>query len=190
MLRLLLLVFAVYLVATPNQVQACGTVAQSFWSNVLEADKTQLESFLKSQTCSDAERYAPEQAEPYIAIVLINAIDAGVSEQTIEAAFTQFNCVSTVRRRTAYNRIIEFVGKERFSKICDAEALGRMYIVKASGGANLRRAPSISADKLGAVAEGTLVKDAEPEGEWFFVHSYRGSGYVHQSTLKPYLGES
>jgi hypothetical protein len=190
MLRLLILTIAFYSVAAPSESYACGSVAQSFWSNLLESDKSRLESFLKSQSCSDAEGYSPERAEPYIALVLLNAINAGVPQQTIEATLKLFNCASTVRERTVYGKIVEFLGEERFSEVCDVEALSRMYIVRASGGANLREAPSTSAAKLGAVAEGTLVKDAVLKGDWLLVDSYRGRGYMHKSTLKPYLGES
>ncbi|HNP64390.1 MAG TPA: SH3 domain-containing protein [Woeseiaceae bacterium] len=188
--RLLIFTVAFYLVADPGESHACGSVAQSFWSNVLEADQSRLDTFLKSQSCGDAVKYSPEHAEPYIALVLLNAIDAGVPKQTIEDTFKAFNCVSTVRHRSAYKKFVEFFGEERFLEICDSEALARMFIVQASGGANLRSAPSTSAEKLGAVAEGALVKDAQPEGDWFLVESYLGRGYMHKSTLRPYLGES
>lgn len=55
---------------------ACGSAAQQFWPYILEADKDHLETFLQEQQCSGDLKFSPNAADPYVAIVLINAARA------------------------------------------------------------------------------------------------------------------
>lgn len=189
MLRSAPIVLSLLFAFSPDKLLACGSTAQQFWSYTLEADKSKLESFLTEQSCVSEAKYSPVEAEPYIALVLINAIDAGVSRDTIELVFKRYNCASTVRNRSAYRKIVDFLGEERFSEICDLETLRRMHVVRADGGANVRSEPNKQADKVGVVAEGALVKNGKIDGDWVLVDTYSGTGYMHSSILRPYILE-
>ena len=187
MTRCLLTVSCLLFSFLPLDSSACGSTAQHFWSYTLEADRVRLQTFLESESCASEAEYSPIRAEPYIAIVLINAIDAGVDRETIEAVFERYNCVSSVRNRTAYQRIVEYLGDDRYAEICDVEAFRKMYVVASDGGANIRKEPSTDAQKVGVKAEGTLVRNGEKRGDWFFVDTDKGPGYMHSSTLTPYI---
>jgi len=180
-------IIALFLLGSVHTAEACGSVAQSFFSYSLETDRSRLESFLDTQSCGNEERYSPERADPVIAVVLANATRAGVPAKTIERVLTRFNCVATARDKPGYAKIVDYLGTTRYEEVCDLKALTRMRLVSSSGGANVRAAPSTSARRLGAVAEGALVKNAEQDGEWFLVDSFLGRGYMHGSTLKPYV---
>ena len=179
MTRYLSIPLILVLAAIPLESSACGSTAQEFFSYLLEADRSRLETFLTSQSCASEAKYSPTEADPYIALVLINAIDAGVDRKTIESVFVRYNCTSTVRNRTAYARIVDYLGEDRFAEVCDIESLRRMYIVQAEGGANVREEPSTEARKTGVVAEGSLVKNARIDGDWLLVDTYSGTGYMH-----------
>ena len=178
---------ALFLLGAVDSAEACGTVAQSFFSHSLETDRPRLESFLDSASCGDEEKYSPERADPVIALVLANSARAGVPATKIERVLTRFNCAATARDQPAYAKIIDYLGTTRYREVCGFSALARMLIVSSSGGANLRTAPSTSAPKLGAIAEGALVKNAERDGEWLLVDTFLGRGYMHESTLKSYV---
>ena len=83
-----------------------------------------------------------------------------------------------------------YIGPRRFAEACDPEVLARIYVVKAKGGANLRSGPALTASKIGAIAEGAAVRNGVRDGDWVHVNTYLGNGYIHISTLRPYLGES
>ncbi len=83
--------------------------------------------------------------------------------------------------------LVDYVGQERFSEICSSERLGRVYVVKSQGGANLRATPSLDGEKVGTVAMGSVAINGEPHGEWVKVETYAGEGYMHESTLRTYL---
>jgi len=189
MLRSAPIVLSLLFAFAPDKLLACGSTAQQFWSYTLEADKSKLESFLREQSCASEAKYSPVEAEPYIALVLINAIDAGVPRETIESVFKRYNCASTVRNRSAYRKIVDFLGEERFSEVCDLQTLRRMYVVRATGGANVRSEANKQAAKVGVVAEGALVKNGKIDGDWILVETYSGTGYMHSSTLIPYYLE-
>lgn len=178
---------ALVVLAAPLEATACGSVAQSFWGMILESDKDRLESFLQSQACSGELKFSPDRADSYIAVVLMNAAHAGVSKDIYETVLSRFNCVARLGKRTGYQVIVEYVGAERLSEICSRERLERVYVVKAEGGANLRASPSINGDKIGTVAQGVVAVDGESDGEWIKVRTYAGEGYMHATTLRPYL---
>ena len=171
----------------PAVANACGSAAQQFWSLILEADKDRLEAFLKEQQCSGDLKFSPDAADPYVAIVLINAARAGVDKRVFEGVLTRFNCVAQLSNRSGYQTIIDYVGEDRFGELCRGEDLRRVYVVTAEGGANLRASPDIDGQKIGAVANGAVAINASEDGEWIKVTTYVGEGYMHESTLRPYL---
>lgn len=179
--------FALILVVLPLESFACGSAAQAFWGMILESDKNRLETFLQSQACSGELDFEPDRADPYVAVVLMNAAHAGVSRDIFESVLLRFNCVAQLKNRTGYQVLVDYVGQERFNEICSAEKLDRVYIVKAQGGANLRASPSIDGEKVGTVAQGSVAINGEPDGEWIKVKTYAGVGYMHASTLRAYL---
>jgi len=181
----LILVFALFF--APSTVNACGSPAQQFWSNILEAEKSRLEAFLKEQQCSGDLKYSPDAADPYVAIVLINAARAGVNTRIFEGVLTRFNCVAQLSNRSGYQAIIDYVGQDRYDELCRDEDLRRVYVVAADGGANLRASPSLDAQKIGAVANGAVAINGIQEGEWIKVTTYMGDGYMHESTLRHYI---
>ena len=178
---------ALVLLAAPLEAIACGSVAQSFWGMILESDKGRLESFLQSHACSGELKFSPDRADPYVAVVLMNAAHAGVSKDVYEEVLSRFNCVAQLNNRTGYQVLIDYVGPERFSEICSPKKLERVYVVKAQGGANLRASPSMDGEKVGTVAQGVVAIDGERDGEWIKVTTYAGEGYMHESTLRAYL---
>lgn len=86
--------------------------------------------------------------------------------------------------------IVDYIGKAQVQELCPEQQLRRVYVVLAAGGANLRNAPSVDAPKNGAIAEGTAVEDGVTEGDWVHVKTHMGSGYMHVSTLRPYLHQN
>ncbi|MGB5335525.1 MAG: SH3 domain-containing protein, partial [Woeseiaceae bacterium] len=179
--------FALILIMLPLESFACGSVAQSFWGMILESDKGRLETFLQSHACSGELKFSPDRADPYVAVVLMNAAHAGVSKDVFESVLLRFNCVAQLKNRSGYQVLIDYVGQERFSEICSSEKLDRVYIVKAQGGANLRASPSLDGEKVGTVAQGSVAINGELHGEWIKVETYAGEGYMHESTLRNYL---
>lgn len=185
--RLATRLIALFLLAAPLDAFACGSVAQSFWGMILESDKGRLESFLQSHACSGELDFSPDRADPYVAVVLMNAAHAGVSKDIFEKVLSRFNCVAQLKNRSGYQVFIDYVGPERFVEICNPEKLKRVYVVKAQGGANLRASPSMDGEKVGTVAQVVVAIDGEPQGEWIKVKTYSGEGYMHESTLRAYL---
>ena len=177
---------AIFTILLPGAAAACGTVGQAFFTYVIDTDKDRLEQFLTTEACGTAEGYSPEEADRLIAQVLINAIESGVSRNVIEPVLRKYNCAYRARDRWPYKKIVEFVGTDRFDEFCDVSSLQKMYVVSAAGGANVRKSPSLSARKLGAIGDGVLVKNARREGEWLLVDTYIGTGYVHESIVEPY----
>ena len=184
--RLATLFATLVVLCIPLESFACGSAAQSFWSMILESDKSRLETFLKSQACSGELKFSPDEADPYVAVVLMNAAHAGVSKEIIERALSRFNCLAQLNERTGYQVLIDYVGQERFDKICDSDDLTLVYVVKAQGGANLRASPSTDGKKSGAVAQGSVAINGEPHGERIKVKTYIGEGFMHESTLRSY----
>jgi hypothetical protein len=185
--RLATQVFALLLLVAPLDSLACGSVAQSFFGMLLEADKDRLETFLRSQDCFGELDFLPDEADPYVAVVLMNAAQAGVSKDLFEHVLSRFNCVAQLRNRTGYQVLVDYVGADRFAEICSPEKLQRVYVVVARGGANLRASPSVDGKKIGTVAQGSVAIDGEPHGEWMKVKTYSGEGFMHESTLRPYI---
>lgn len=179
--------FALMLLVVPLESFACGSVAQSFWGMILESEKDRLETFLQSHACSGELEFSPDRADPYIAVVLMNAAHAGVSKEIFEKVLSRFNCVAQLKNRTGYQVLVNYVGPERFAKICSSDKLDRVYIVKAQGGANLRASPAMDGEKVGTVAHGSVAVDGERNGEWIKATTYAGEGYMHESTLRAYL---
>ena len=103
---------------------------------------------------------------------------------------TSFNCAYSARDHDGYVEIKAYLGAETFSKVCNTDILAQVYVVAVQGGANLRTEPSIAASKLGAIAEGSAVRNGTRDGDWVYVDTYLGSGYMHASTLKRYLESS
>lgn len=171
----------------PVAAPACGSVAQAFASMMLEADKDRLESFLESQACHDNLKFSPHRADRHVAIVLMNSAHAGVSKNLFGDVLARFNCVARLRSRSGYQVLVNYLGAERFAEVCDADKLDRVYVVTASGGANLRASPSMVGEKLAAVADGVVANDGKQHGEWLEVTTYLGRGFLHESTLTKYL---
>jgi len=187
MTRLATRIFAFVLLFLPLESFACGSVAQSFWGMILESDKGRLETFLESHACSGELKFSPDRADPYVAVVLMNAAHAGVSKDVFESVLSRFNCVAQLKNRSGYQVLVDYVGQERFSEICSSEKIDRVYVVKSQGGANLRASPSLDGEKVGTVAQGSVAINGEPHGEWVKVETYAGEGYMHESTLRTYL---
>lgn len=166
---------------------ACGSVAQNFGAYEQNKNKTKVEAFLKSQACGSDDSYSPLHAEPVIARVLANAIEIGVPGENIEGVFKKYNCLYTARHQEIYRKISDFLGEGKFAKYCNLEKFKKMYVVSSDGGANLRSKPSKTAKKLGTVAESVLVTNGKVYGDWILVDTYSGTGYMHSSTLKPYI---
>jgi len=183
-------ILATALILMPTMANACGSAAQQFWSYILESDRATLESFLDSQQCSGDLKYSPDAADPYVALVLINAARAGVDKGVFENVLSRFNCVAQLSNRSGYQTIVDYVGEERFGELCKEENHRRVYVVSADGGANLRKTPSIDGQKIGAVGNGAVAVDGIRDGEWIKVTTYLGEGYMHESTLRPYLPPS
>ncbi len=170
---------------------ACGSTAQQFFSHSFETDKARLEQFFAEQQCIDDLRFAPDSADPLVALVLVNAADAGVDKRLYENVLTRFNCVAQIRRRSAsaYQTIIDYVGEDRYAELCPEERLRRVYVVAADGGANLRATPDSRGERIGAIAQGVVANDGVRMGEWIHVTTHVGEGYMHESTLRLYLPE-
>lgn len=187
MTRLATHIFALILLLLPLESFACGSVAQSFWGMILESDKGRLETFLESHACAGELKFSPDRADPYVAVVLMNAAHTGVSKDIFESVLSRFNCVAQLKNRSGYQVLVDYVGQERFSEICSSEKLDRVYVVKSQGGANLRASPSLDGEKVGTVAQGSVAINGETHGEWVKVETYAGEGYMHESTLRNYL---
>ncbi|MBK9584727.1 MAG: SH3 domain-containing protein [Alphaproteobacteria bacterium] len=166
---------------------ACGSVEKNFGVYVQNKSKSKVEVFLKSQSCGSDETYSPLYAEPVIARVLANAIDLGVSRESIEGVFKKYNCLSLARNQDVYKKITDFVGKEKLTRYCDPAKFRKMFIVISEGGANLRSKPTMQAKIIGTVAESVLVTNGTVYGDWVLVDTYSGTGYMHASTLMPYI---
>ena len=156
---------ALVLLVVPLESFACGSVAQSFFGMILERDKDRLEAFLRSHACSGELKFSPDRADPYVAVVLMNAADLGVSKDIFEKVLSRFNCVAQLNNRTGYQVLIDYIGQEQFAKNCSPEKLDRVYVVKAQGGANLRASPSIDGRKVGTVAQGSVAVNGERHNE-------------------------
>lgn len=181
------LVFISTPITIANVAFACGSVEKNFGIYQAHTNKSEVESFLKSQSCGSAVNYSPLYAEPVIARVLANAIGLGVSEENIEGVFKRYNCLSTTRNQEEYRKIADFLGQDKLENDCNPEKFKKMYIVSSISGANLRAEPSKKAKKIGTVAESVLVTNGTVHGDWVLVDTYSGTGYMHSSTLKPYL---
>ncbi|MFK7885753.1 MAG: SH3 domain-containing protein [Gammaproteobacteria bacterium] len=170
---------------------ACGGVAHSFYRLKLETDRTVLERFLQTQACSGDLQFFPDLADAQVYTVLQHAAEAGVAMDVFERVLSRFHCVAKLADRPGYRKIVDYVGDEKMSALCAPEALARVYVVKASGGANLRASQSIDAAKVGAVQQGAVAVNDESEGDtsaqWIKVRTYAGEGYMHRSTLRTYL---
>ncbi|MEM7430382.1 MAG: SH3 domain-containing protein [Pseudomonadota bacterium] len=188
MTKWIVLVGALFLV--PGVSVACGSVEDMFERMRFETDKAPLESFLEDFSCGTPSKYSPERADTYIAMVLINAARARVSKDKVQATLSSFNCAYSARHYHGYVEIKAYLGDKRFGAACDLDVIERVYVVTANGGANLRTKPSISAPKLGAIAEGVAVRNGTEESEWVLVDTYLGRGYMHVSTLRRYVEES
>ena len=190
MCKLLPLFSTLLVFAVASEASACGSVTQHFRVMSRETDAQKLDAFLDRYSCVPTVAYAPDSADTYIALVLINASRARVSKDKVASVLATFNCASLARALPGYVEIAAYIGVERFASACDPEVLSRIYIVVADGGANLRREPALSASKIGAIAEGIAVRDGKRQGDWVLVDTYLGAGYMHISTLKSYLGDT
>ena len=169
---------------------ACGTVAKSFSAVMLETDRESLEAILSSHSCSEPATYSPDDADEFIALVLLHAVQAEVPAEAIEPVFARYHCIAKLARYPAHRDIVAYLGESRVKELCPNEQLRRVYVVVSDGGANLREGPSLDAAKIGAVAEGASVEQGTVEGDWIHVKTYLGRGYMHVSTLRPYMHES
>ena len=157
---------------------------------MLETDRDNLEAILSSHSCNEPAKYSPDDADEFITLVLLHAVQAEVPAEAIEPVFARYHCVAKLAPYPAHRDIVEYLGESRVKELCPGEQIRRVYVVVSGGGANLRDAPSLDADKIGAVAEGAAVENGVVEGDWIHVKTYLGSGYMHVSTLRPYLHES
>ena len=169
---------------------ACGTVAKSFSALMLETEKDSLEAILSSHSCNTPAKYSPDDADEFVALVLLHAVQAGVPAEIIEPVFAKYHCVAQLAPYPAHRVIVNYIGKARVHELCPEQKLRRVYVVLADGGANLRSGPSVDTPKIGTIAEGAAVEDGIVEGDWVHVKTHWGSGYMHGSTLRPYLHEN
>ncbi len=187
--RSLLAVAVILAYFAPEPTFACGSVFKSFSATMLEVDKERLESFLTAHSCNEPANYSPNHADQYIAVVLLHAVQAGVSVDIVESVFAKYHCVARLAPYSSHRRIVDYIGGERVQELCPEEELRRIYIVAADGGANLREGPVADSPKIGAVAEGVAVENGQVEGDWIRVETFMGTGYMHRSTLRQYLPE-
>ncbi len=181
-------VFLVFLsILAVQSAFACGSIEKHFGTYEQHKNKSEVEAFLKTQTCGSADSYSPLYAEPVIARVLANAIDLEVSKDVIQKVFKIYNCLSFARHQDEHRKILKFLGQDKLSGLCNPDSLRKMYIVSSAGGANLRGKPDKKAKKVGAVAESVIVKNGRVYGDWVLVDTYKGTGYMHISTLMPYI---
>jgi len=173
----------------PEPTFGCGSVSKSFSATMLEADKDRLEAFLTAHSCNEPAKYSPNDADQYIAVVLLHAVHAGVSVDIVESVFSKYHCVAQLESHSAHQRIVGYIGSERVQELCPEEELRRLYVVATNGGANLREGPASDSPKIGAVAEGVAVENGRIEGNWIRVETFMGTGYMHRSTLRRYLPE-
>ena len=174
----------------PTPGMACGTVAKSFSAMMLETDRESLEAILLSHSCNEPAKYSPDDADEFIALVLLHAVQAKVPAEAIEPVFARYHCIAKLAPYPAHRDIVAYLGESRVRELCPNEQLRRVYVVVSDGGANLREGPSVDAVKIGAVAQGASVEQGTVEGDWIHVKTYLGSGYMHVSTLRPYMHES
>ena len=189
MSRYLLAAIVILVVWFPMPVSACGSVFKSFSAMMLEADKDRLESFLTAQSCNEPAEYSPNNADQYIALVLMHAVQARVSVNIVESVFAKYHCVAKLRPYSGHRQIVDYIGGARVNEICPEDEVRRLYVVAADGGANLRVGPTSDSQKIRAIAEGVAVENGRIEGEWIRVDTFMGTGYMHESTLRKYLPE-
>lgn len=149
-----------------------------------ENDLASKSEFLKRLSCSEAMNYSPLRADPVIVKVLTDAIDSGVGKDIISKIVTNYNCLFAAYHSPEYGSIEKFISDNQLNNICSKERLEASYVILAASGVNLRSAPSTSGEKIGTIAEGVLIELIEMSGNWAYIRSYAGEGYVYYPLLK------
>jgi len=164
----------------------CGNTAEHFyryWDLESKAKKIKL---LEVLGCNQPSNYAPRSADPIITRVLADALNNDVPSKTIKMVLTNYHCAYGGRNLTEYQTIKNFITEQKYAEFCDIERLQRIYIVKSKGGAVFRSAPSVSSERLDAIAEGAFVEVEDSVGEWAKIKYAGVYGYVFKPLLSAY----
>jgi hypothetical protein len=166
---------------------ACGPAEfyfEKYWRLNNIEQKTEL---LDLQGCGPQINYYPRLADPVIAKAVVDAIQIGIHDETIEKVLKNFNCAYGARHEPEYETIRQFITDKKYSEFCNVERLTRIFIVTAQSGAILRAGPSVNTERLYAIRDGDYVEMVEDNGDWLHVKSiFYGEGYIHRSLLSPY----
>ena len=165
---------------------SCGSTAQHFFGYSKWSSKSDKEAFFEANSCGVPINYGPKQADPLIADAVVDGINSGVNKDLLFTILRNYNCAYGARHQSNYKVIKEFITREKYATFCNLERLQRIFIIQADGGLTLRDSASKQGKRIDALANGTYVEVLRESGDWAYVKSYHGEGYVYKKLLTPY----
>ncbi|NNE21497.1 MAG: SH3 domain-containing protein [Rhizobiales bacterium] len=170
--------------AMPATASACGTVEHGVkrYNHPDATDRSRTGALkILGLTCSG---YVAVKSDREILPILSDAMRRGLPLEMIEKAFVRQRCLQGLRKTDDHAALSQ---KLDVSK-CPTPADLKTWSVVTVGSAHLRRKPSTSSARVGAVLGGTIVETGRKSGDWFHIKTWEGAkGYIHARLVTPFL---
>lgn len=165
---------------------SCGTTVNHFSSYPKAFSKTDKEEFFRNHSCVITNNYLPHEADPIIASTIVDAIKSDVDTDLIKMILKNYNCVYGARHLPIYKAIKDLITEEKYSTFCNLERLNNIYIIKAKKSLVLRESANIKANVIHSLPYGIHIEVINNEGNWAYVKTSYGNGYVFNKYISPY----
>lgn len=171
--------------------RAFGCLGEDFeWTRAaLSPNPTlsRIATFLKTVSgCGHSSEQLPQTADRDVLTVLRRAAHLGVDRELVAKAFKTHRCAYSARDDPGYNDLLDFLGLDSPSELCDTKAFAALAYVLPESGAVVREGPSLAHPRLGALARGVIVRRESLVGDWHKISYGRAIGYMHASVLRNY----
>jgi len=169
---------------TPVTASACGTVQHGVkrYNHADATDRSRTSALrILGATCSG---YVAVKSDRELLPILSDAVRRGLPVEMIQKAFVKQRCLQGLRNSDDHAALSQKLDLSKCPTPADLET----WSVVTVGSAHLRRKPSTSSARVGAVLRGTIVETGRKAGDWLHIKTWEGDkGYIHGKLVTPFL---